>query len=365
MKRCKDKFLKRLNLPIRRNLKLFIVKFVMKSNKKMKTKTIFKKYYPFLMLLVFSATMFWGIAVTVVKSPSIASTVINPDTLKIVQLTDVHYATKGANKGSRMRAYSGDLLKDAIIQINAIPDVDMVVFSGDSIDNPVKSDLIAFAKIANTLKYPWYNALGNHEVGVGGGLSKEAFFQILSGINLNYSSLAFLRPYYVIAPKKDYRIIFMDGVINTKISSNGYFSEEQLLWLEEKRIRYKNKKVIIVQHFPLVEPIKSPSHKVLNDKKYLDILDKYNNVVAVLAGHYHCGKTVKRNGVLHITTPALVQYPNAFSVIKISPCGTASTKIEIELKDTNLKNVQAQSKAALGANAKYIKKSGFQTFYCP
>ncbi len=329
----------------------------------MRIKRFLKKYYPFLMLLIFSATMLWSIAVTVVKSPSIASTLIHPDTLKIVQLTDVHYSSKGCNKGARMRESSGDLLKDAICQINTMPDVDVVVFSGDSIDTPSKNDLIEFSKIANNLKYPWYNALGNHEAGIGGGLNKETYFQVLSSINLNYSSLSFLKPYYVITPKKDYKIIFMDGVIDCRVSSNGYFSAEQLKWLDEKLTYYKDKKVIIVQHFPLVEPIKSQGHKILNDKEYFDILDKHNNVVAVLAGHYHCPKAVKRNGVMHITTPSLIQYPNAFNVITISE-DPAGTKIIIETVETNLKDVQAKSKEALGAKAKYIKKSRSAVFVC-
>lgn len=319
------------------------------------------------MLLIFSATMLWSIAITVAKSPTLASTLLHPDSLKIVQLTDVHYSSKGCNKGARMRAYSGALLKDAVCQINTMPDVDMVVFSGDSVDTPSKSDLIEFAKIANNLKYPWYNALGNHEVGVGGGLNKETYFQILSGINLNYSSLAFLKPYYVITPKKDYKVIFMDGAIGTKVSANGYFSAEQLCWLDEKLTHYKDKKVIIVQHFPVVEPLKSPSHKVLNDKEYLAVLDKHNNVTVVLSGHYHCSRVLKRNGVLHISTPALIQYPNAFRVITIceEPTGT---KVKIETIETNLKDVQAQSKEALGAKAKYAKgsaNSNSATFCCP
>ena len=332
---------------------IFVVKLLYEEREKMKIKRLVKRYYPLVMLLIFAATMLWGIATTVAKSPTLASTLLHPDTLKIVQLTDVHYSSHGTNKGARMRACSGALLQDAVCQINAMPDVDVVVFSGDSIDTPDKQNLIEFAKIANNLKYPWYNALGNHEAGVCGGLSKEKYFQVLSSINLNYSTFAFLKPYYVITPKKDYKVIFLDGVIDSKISANGYFSAEQLAWFDKKLTDYSDKKVIVVQHFPVVEPIKSPSHKILNDAEYLKVLDKHHNVVAVLAGHYHCPRVVKRNGVVHVATSALVQYPNAFRVITIyeEPTGT---KVKIETVETNLKDVQAQSKAALGAKAKYV-----------
>lgn len=308
---------------------------------------LFKRYSPILMLLVFSATMLWGITTTFIKSTALANVVLHPDELKIVQVTDVHYSGSCINVGPRMLKHSGELLEDAVSQINNMKDVDIVVFSGDSVNSPSKKDLITFARIANKLKYPWYNTLGNHEVGIAGGMTKEKYFQILEAINLNYSSLTLrdmaFKPYYLITPKKDYKVIFLDGVIDDKISSNGQFSEKQLAWLDEKLTHYSDKKIVIVQHFPVVEPIKSRTHRVLNAQQYLDILDKHNNVVAVLAGHYHCSKVVNRNNVLHITTPALIQYPNAFRVITISEdCG--KTNVKIETVETGLKDVQEKSR---------------------
>ncbi len=307
------------------------------------------------MLLFFSATVFWGISVTVIKSPALASMLLHPDSLKIVQLSDVHYTTSSPNRGSRMLADSRNLLEDAIYQINKMDDVDVVVFSGDSINSPLKNDLISFAKIANRLKYPWYYALGNHEVSVSGDFTKEKYFRIVEALNLNYSSLTVhdvaVRPYYVIAPKKDYKVIFLDGVIDTRITANGEFTEKQLKWLDEKLTAYKNEKVIIVQHFPVVEPCKSMLHKTLDAKEYLEVLDKHNNVVAVLSGHYHCAKVTQRNNVLHISSPSLVQYPNSFNVINISD-DSKKIKVEVKTISTRLENVKEQSLKQLGKNAK-------------
>jgi 3',5'-cyclic AMP phosphodiesterase CpdA len=321
----------------------------------MRIKNIFKKYYAILMLLLFSATVFWGISVTVVKSPALASMILHPDSLNIVQISDVHYTTSSPNKGSRMLSDSKNLLEDAIYQVNKMNDIDVVVFSGDSINSPLKQDLISFVKIANRLKYPWYYALGNHEVSVSGDFTKEKYFRIVEALNLNYSSLTVhdvaVRPYYVIAPKKDYKIIFLDGVIDTKITANGEFTEKQLKWLDEKLTEYKNQKVIIVQHFPVVEPCKSLLHRTLDAKEYLEILDKHNNVVAVLSGHYHCAKVTQRNNVLHISSPSLVQYPNSFNVINISD-DSKKIKVEVKTVSTRLENVKAQSLKQMGKNAK-------------
>lgn len=321
------------------------------------------------MLLVFSATVFWGISVTVFKSPALASMLLHPDSLKIVQLSDVHYTTSSPNKGSRMLGDSKNLLEDAIFQINRMNDVDVVVFSGDSINSPLKKDLISFAKIANRLKYPWYYALGNHEVSVSGDLTKEKYFRIVEALNLNYSSLTVhdvaVRPYYVISPKKDYKVIFLDGVIDSRITANGEFTEKQLKWLDEKLTAYKDQKVIIVQHFPVIEPCKSLCHRALDAQEYLAVIDKHKNVVAVLSGHYHCPKVTQRNNVLHVSAPSLVQYPNSFNVITISE---ESQKIKVEVKtvSTRLENIKEQSRKQLGKNAKAAAlkpKSQASVFY--
>lgn len=307
------------------------------------------------MLLVFSATVFWGLATTVIKSPALASVLLHSDSLKIVQLSDVHYSTATSNRGARMLADSKNLLEDAIFQVNKMDDVDVVVFSGDSINSPLKKDLISFAKIANRLKYPWYFALGNHEVTISGDLTKEKYFKIVEAINLNYSALTVhdvaLKPYYVIAPKKDYKVIFLDGVIDSRITANGEFTEKQLKWLDEKLTAYKNQKVIIVQHFPVVEPCKSIGHRALDAKEYLAVIDKHKNVVAILSGHYHCPKNTLRNNVLHVSAPSIVQYPNSFNVITISE-DSGKTKIEVKQVSTRLENIKEQSRLQSGKNVK-------------
>lgn len=322
-------------------------------------KSNFNRYKALLMLFFFTVTVLWGLSVVVIKSPAIASTILRPDTLKIAQLSDIHYDSCMQTKGARMISNSQELLEDAICQINKMEDVDLVVFSGDSINQPNECDLPVFIKIANNLKMPWYVALGNHEVNQERGLTKEKYFQILTSLNLNYASINAFKPYYIITPKKEYKVIFLDGVNEEKLSSEGEFSEEQLAWLDKKLNQYRNKKIIIVQHFPIIPPYKTTTrnHEIKNAKEYLNILDKHNNVIVVLAGHYHCSKVVKRNNVLHITTPALVQYPNAFRTITISSTQSGITKVEYQLHSTNLCNIKEKSRQATGPSKVLLEGS--------
>jgi len=193
--------------------------------------------------------------------------------------------------------------------------------------------------------------LGNHDVGINGGISKQEAMKLwmenstLRNLrNLYFNQNSF---YYSYIPNKNFLILFMDGVIDNEITANGYFPREELVWLNNQLKNNPDKKVIIVQHFPVVEPFKSTTHVVRNADEYLGILDKYSNVVAVLSGHYHAAKITQRKNVLHISTPALIEYPNAFRKIKITNLSD-STKIEIRTIETNLKNVQKLSKSRSG-----------------
>ena len=269
------------------------------------------------------------------------------NTLNIVHLTDVHIDTKSKTTNKRMLAESVNLLQDAISQINKFENVDLVIFSGDVVNKPKEDEFKRFVTLANTLKFPWLYSTGNHDVGIGGGLSKARIIKVLNEKNPCFKQNTL---YYSYCPNEKFLIIFMDGVIDNKITSNGYFPKEQLNWLEKQLRNNPDKKVIIVQHFPLAEPFKSDSHKITNSVEYMNIMEKYKNVAAVLSGHYHATKITEKNHILHINTPALVSYPNAFRQIKITSSGN-KTNFDIKLVETNLKKVQQSSKAASGSPA--------------
>ena len=279
--------------------------------------------------------------VTVVTAQPLDIFKFNDNTLDLVQISDVHFDSKSKSGNKRMLEHSENLFKNAVLQVNNLADADFVVFSGDVVNKSDKSELLKFLNIANSFKVPWYYAPGNHDVGILGGVSKSeiACLFVKNSHCLSKNSL-----YYSYIPNKNFIILFMDGVIDNEITANGYFPKEKLDWLDNQLKNNRDKKAIIVQHFPLVEPFKSSSHKVRNSDEYLSIIDKYSNVIAVLSGHYHATKITQRKNVLHISTPALVEYPNAFREIKITRL-KESTKFDIKLINTNLKDVQKISKS--------------------
>ncbi|MDD3012546.1 MAG: metallophosphoesterase [Candidatus Gastranaerophilales bacterium] len=296
----------------------------------------------------FLPIIFLTLILSIILSTGIANPGINlkgfngySDTLKFAQLSDVHLDINGKNTNRRMLGSSKDLLKDAVKQINCINNIDFVIFSGDQINRPQKDDLLEFINIANNLKTPWYFAFGNHDVGVWSSFNKKKYLKIIKEANCCIKAN---KSYYSFVPKKGYLVVVMDPVIDTRITANGYVDKQQLKWLDEQLDKNLNSKVLIVEHHPIVEPFESKGHKIINSAEYLDLLKKHNNVIAVLSGHYHATKIKQVGNIVFISTPSLVEYPNAFRIITINKNCNKIT-FNFEFKETNMKDVQQLSKS--------------------
>ncbi len=301
------------------------------------------KKSPGLFFLIFTLFLILGIAYFPLNSTynAIAKNETENSVLKLAHLSDIHIDSTSKDSSRRLYSSSRKLFQDAVEQINGVDNIDLVLFSGDSINKPVESDLMKFISIANKLKYPWHASTGNHEIGIKGGLSKSRRISLISKYNKNVNSD---KSYYSFSPKKGYLFVVMDGVIDWRVTANGYYHKEELEWLDKELSGNKDSKVIIVQHFPVIEPSKSESHKILNAAEYQQVLNKHNNVIAVLSGHYHAAKIIKSDNKVYVSTPALVEYPNSFRVITISD-KKDKIQIDFDFKETRLKNLQQKSKS--------------------
>jgi len=233
--------------------------------------------------------------------------------LKFVQVTDVHLSFSDSSSKGRDLEKSEQVLKSTIESINKLPDINFVVFSGDNIDVAGEESLIEFCKIVKTLNKPYYIGIGNHDV-FSSSLNKTDYFKIVKEYNKNQKSA---EPEYYFLPNKDFVVIFMDGVIQMIPGAHGCYNENDLEWLDETLTKFKDRKAIIVQHFPLVEPTENKSHKLRRPEEYRNLLTDHKNIVAIVSGHYHCPKVTQQDGIYHISSPALVQAPYEYRVIEI------------------------------------------------
>ncbi len=257
------------------------------------------------------------------------------NTVKFVQISDVHFSDTRESVSGRMFKESAALMTDAVNQVNQLKDIDFVVFTGDMISVPDENLLEKFCKMANKLKPKWHWTTGNHDIGEN--FSRSEFLQ-----KMNKKSSQKQDKTYYSFQLKNFLFIFMDGSFDDKKTAHGYFTEDELNWLESKLKQNRDLYAVIFQHYPLIEPFKSSTHNVLNKEKYIKLLEKYNNVIAVISGHYHGTGINVIKEVAHISTPALIQTPNAFRAITLKNMGDY-VFISYEFKPTGLKDVKQRS----------------------
>lgn len=261
----------------------------------------------------------------------ISSCEVSAENIKFAQITDVHLSANSE--------FSINVLKTAIQDINSQPEISFVVFTGDNISNPKEENLKVFAKEIKKLKVPYYVAVGNHDVYKSGGLSKVKYYEILREANpfllQRSANYKFRRNGFV--------FLVVDGAKEVIPGSVGYYREDTLKWLEKELSQYdkKQKQVIILQHFPVEYPqgVESSlrTHKTYKVESYKEILSKYHNVLAVITGHFHVNSEQMNDGVYHISSPSLLQMPNAYKIIDIVTTKEFSPIIYTRLKEFEVK----------------------------
>ncbi len=263
--------------------------------------------------------------------------------LRIAQVSDAHFSSFEENTSYKFLKKSGELLDDVIFQINTSGPYDFVMFTGDLVNYPKISELQKFTSHVNNLIYPWYAIAGNHDISIDGPLTKDKFIATLAQANDNMNQKHI---YYAFTPKKGFRVICLDSIIDYKLTANGEISNEEFVWLKEELDEHEKDTIIVCTHVPIIEPYSSSNHKMLNEYEVRKLLKTHKNPLIVLQGHYHAVKIKQDDNMLVITSPSLVTYPNAFRVININS-NKNRTLVDVYLKETNLKDIQTRSKLRL------------------
>ena len=265
-----------------------------------------------------------------------------------------HFSSFEENTSYKFLKKSPELLDDVIFQINTSGPYDFVMFTGDLVNKPKVSELEKFISHANNLVYPWYAIDGNHDISIDGPLTKRKFLETLAANNDNMQQENI---YYAFTPKKGFRVICLDSIIDYKLTSNGEISNEEFMWLTQELEKHAKDTVIVCSHVPIIEPFSSPNHKMQNEYAVRKLLKTHKNPLIVLQGHYHTTKIIQDDNMLVVACPSLVTYPNAFRVININS-NKQRTLVDVYLKETNLKDIQSRSKLRLmGTERLYGKES--------
>ena len=251
-------------------------------------------------------------------------TTVSAEAIKFVQVTDAHFKTNDE--------YRAEVLKETVKAINKEKDISFVIFTGDNIDSQKSEYITEFVQIINKLHVPYYLVIGNHDVFKNNGLSKIQYLEIVHDNNLLYIHT---KPNYVFK-KNGYVFIVVDGAKEVIPGANGYYKQDTLAWLEKQLDKHKKDKVVIFQHFPLVSNKIVQSHDVYQKEKYLELIDKHNNIISIIAGHLHKNSEIMRNGVYHITSPTWLSETPVYKVISISTTKNFSPMVYTELKEVEI-----------------------------
>lgn len=252
------------------------------------------------------------------------------ENIKFIQVTDSHVTVNNE--------YSQKVLAGAVEDINKQPDISFVVFTGDNIGSPREENLRAFLKLVAKLNVPYYIEIGNHDVYKSNGLSKARYYELVRTHKFLFHQR---KPNYKFS-KNGFVFLLVDGAKEVIPGTVGYYRKDTLNWVEKELKRNKNKNVVILQHFPVEYPEVSESriksHKTYKAEEYQAMLDNHTNVLAVVSGHFHVNSENMKNGVYHISSPALLSLPHSYKVIDIVTTKEFSPIIYTQLREFEVKD---------------------------
>ena len=221
---------------------------------------------------------------------------------------------------------SSDKFVQLIEKINKEKNVEFIIFTGNNIAKPNKAELESFLKCAKNLNRPFYIVLGQKDVNKKKGLGKKEYMEMVHKKAKAHRRIQ--SPSYMFE-KKGVLFIVVDGSKEVIPTTNGYYKEDVILWLDEQLDNNKDKNVVIVQHYPLVPPCIKETYYTFKADEYLKLLSEHKNVKAVVAGHFNASNEQNVNGVLHIST----QDAPTYRIIDILDCDTANPTFWSTLKE--------------------------------
>lgn len=231
---------------------------------------------------------------------SLLTTSVFAREVKFIQITDINLDKDNAYK-----------LQRTIKEINSYKGIDFVVFGGNNIAKPKFENLELFLYLLKKTNKKAYVLMGSSDVLSTNGVDKKYY---LKRVNRALLFMHSTKPNYVFK-KNGYVFIVMDGAKQYFQSSNGYYSKEEMAWLDKTLDKYKNKPVIILQHFPVLEN-SSKWLETARLEEYQKVLDKYDNVKVIVSGHYGYNLETKKDGIYHIITENYSKQ-GAYKIIQI------------------------------------------------
>ncbi len=227
--------------------------------------------------------------------------------------SDLHYSLISPN--NTKKNVSPKVLSCFIDRMNE-EKPDFVVFLGSNIEKSKPEILTSFLERIKRIKRPYYIIAGNTDTYKYSGINREDFAKIISQHSKTQKKY---NTNFYFKPTSDIVVIGLDSTSLAMPGNHGYFSTDTLTWLDEILTKYKNKKVILLQHVPYFEPVKDNSRNILNSLDYASVINKHSNILMIVSGHYH-HFSIKEDSkdIYHISAPALIEPSYDYLRIKVT-----------------------------------------------
>lgn len=196
----------------------------------------------------------------------------NANTTRIAFLCDIHVTPGNTNE---------EKLREAVAEIN-VGNYDVCVLAGDLTNEGSDEQLLNVKSILDNIRKPFYIIPGNHENNWSQSACKT--FNDLWGNDR------------FIAEVNDLIIVGSNCGPYMKMG-DGHIKQEDLIWLDETLKQHPNKRVISVNHYPIMPDLD-------NWQDYVKVIEKYPTAVH-LCGHYHTFKYYQGGGVDALINRAL------------------------------------------------------------
>ena len=229
-----------------------------------------------------------------------------PKVVRVVQLSDCHLFESEEGKLLGLNTeFSLSKVLELITQEQ--PDVALVLATGDLSQDGTEESYRRFHQhMANAFSVPVYWLPGNHDILGRMNLHKEAKFMSPCVVDIN-----------------GWHIVMLDSTIEGEVP--GYMEQSQLDFLEKSLTAAAGKHVMVCLHHQPV-PVGSSwldEQLVGYAEEFIKVLDRFDNVRAVVWGHVHQDFVGERNGVKMMSVPSTcVQFkPNSedFAVDDTNP----------------------------------------------
>lgn len=213
----------------------------------------------------------------------------------IAQISDTHIVPKGQEWKSLPKTQVAGRLRLVVDNLNRLnPKPDVVLLTGDAIDDAGREGYDHLKEILESLTTPLYIIPGNHD-------NREDMRKAFS--HENYMP----HQGYIQYAIDDYpvRLVALDTLIPHE--GHGILCEERIGWLTRTLQENTEKPTLLFMHHPLIKTGQKLLDRVRchTSDDFEAIVESFPNIIGILSGHYHKSCATIFGGTLCFVAPSV------------------------------------------------------------